>query len=91
MLTFLEDKEGQPIPEDQHLPARPMKAPGKIQNEAKKQREEEVKREAEVRGSRMGFNIKVVSSTLTEEVLVSTLSRRRCLLLVGLRASWSCP
>ena len=49
MLTFIEEKEGQVIPVDQHLPPRPRKAPGKTANEAKKQREEELKKEAEMR------------------------------------------
>lgn len=49
ILTLLEDKDGVITDSAQHLPPRPRKAPGKTQNEARKQREEDHKKESELR------------------------------------------
>jgi hypothetical protein len=47
MLSLVEEKEGETMPPDTHLPPRVRKAPGKTTNEIRKQKEEEAKKEAE--------------------------------------------
>lgn len=49
MLTFLESKDFNIASDNVHLPPRPHKIPGRTMNEAKKLREEEQKRESELR------------------------------------------
>lgn len=49
MLAFVDDRDGEPVNEDQHLPARQRRAPGKTMNEAKLKKQEELKREVDLK------------------------------------------